>query len=64
MGTHFKKSIFDEHVRVGLLGWAQKAKQKKGLKGAVAGSNQRNSTDDPSAGVQMGGIWHKESENV
>lgn len=30
MGTHFKKSIFDEHVQAGLLGWAQKA--KKGLK--------------------------------
>ncbi|CDP04006.1 unnamed protein product [Coffea canephora] len=64
MGTHFKKSIFDEHVQVGLLGWAQKVKQKKGLKGPLGGSNQRNSTEGPSAGVQMGGTGRKEPEDV
>ncbi|KAL3517918.1 hypothetical protein ACH5RR_020507 [Cinchona calisaya] len=65
MGTNFKKSIFDEHVQVGLLGWAQKVKQKRELKGAVAGPNQTNSTiDGPSAGVQMGGIGGKEPDNV
>ena len=35
MGTHFKKSIFDEHIQVGLLGWALKAKMKRGLKAAA-----------------------------
>ncbi|XP_027091859.1 MLO-like protein 1 isoform X1 [Coffea arabica] len=64
MGTHFKKSIFDEHVQVGLLGWAQKVKQKKGLKGPLGGANQRNSTEGSSAGVQMGGIGRKEPEDV
>ncbi|GAB2212032.1 hypothetical protein Droror1_Dr00025376 [Drosera rotundifolia] len=35
MGSSFKKAIFDEHVQAGLLGWAQKAKKRKGLKFAV-----------------------------
>ncbi|KAL3531013.1 hypothetical protein ACH5RR_010335 [Cinchona calisaya] len=64
MGTHFKRSIFDEHVQAGVLGWAQKVKQKKGLKGALAGANQGNSTEGSSTGVQMGGIGHKEPETA
>ncbi|KAK2966590.1 hypothetical protein RJ640_025275 [Escallonia rubra] len=61
MGTNFKKSIFDEHIQVGLVGWAQKVKRKKGLKAAVAGSVQGSSTDGSSAGVQLGRLVHKES---
>lgn len=64
MGTHFKKSIFDEHVQVGLVGWAQKVKKKKGLKGMVTGSSHGSSTSGgPSTGaaVQMGEIGRKES---
>ncbi|KAK7819579.1 mlo-like protein 1 [Quercus suber] len=29
MGTSFKKAIFDEHVQVGLVGWAQKARKRR-----------------------------------
>nr|GMD28079.1 MLO-like protein 1 [Ipomoea batatas] len=58
MGTHFKRSIFDEHIQAGLVGWAQKVKQRKGLKAAFGGGA---STDGSSTGVQMGGVGHKES---
>ncbi|KAL0417938.1 UNVERIFIED_CONTAM: MLO-like protein 1 [Sesamum radiatum] len=56
MGTYFKKAIFDEHVQVGLVGWAQKAKKRKGLKATLGGSTQGGSTNGPSIGVQMAGI--------
>lgn len=61
MGTNFKRSIFDEHIQVGLVGWAQKVKQKKGLKAAFGGTNHGGSTDGSSTGVQMGGVGRKES---
>ncbi|ERN20156.1 hypothetical protein AMTRI_Chr06g201430 [Amborella trichopoda] len=45
MGTTFKKAIFDEHVQQGLLGWAQKVKNRKikpskgnSREGSVAGA--------------------------
>lgn len=60
MGTNFKKSIFEDHVQVGLVGWAQKVKKKKGLKASLGGdSTQGGSTEGGShegsstAGVQM-----------
>ncbi|KAL6555499.1 MLO-like protein 1 [Orobanche hederae] len=58
MGTHFKKSIFDEHVQVGLVGWAQKVKKKNGLKAAVArgGSAQRGSNSSQGGGGTSLGI--------
>lgn len=62
MGTHFKKSIFDEHVQTGLLGWAQKAKKNKGLKGFVknagsnSNSNQGSSTDGSTVAIQIAEI--------
>ncbi|KAI3508011.1 hypothetical protein L1887_23010 [Cichorium endivia] len=31
MGSSFKKAIFEEHVQVGLITWAQKAKRKRAL---------------------------------
>lgn len=67
MGTHFKKSIFDEHVQVGLVGWAQKVKKKRGLKGIITESSHGSSTSDGGGGsstgaaVQMGEIGRKES---
>lgn len=66
MGTHFKKSIFDEHVQVGLLGWRQKAKEK-GLKTALGGgSTQGGPTQGGSSGgssitIPMIGIGRKEA---
>ncbi|KAL3328201.1 hypothetical protein AABB24_035705 [Solanum stoloniferum] len=57
MGTHFKKSIFDEHIQVGLLGWASKVKMKRGLKAATdAGTSIEGST----VRLQMSGINQKE----
>ncbi|XP_038726044.1 MLO-like protein 1 isoform X2 [Tripterygium wilfordii] len=53
MGSYYKKSIFDEHVQVGLVGWAQKAKRNQALKMANEGSTQTTTTDSSSAGIQM-----------
>lgn len=64
MGSDFKKSIFDEHIQVGLVGWAQKVKRKNVLKAAAAandsgsGSGQGSST----GGVQLASIVPKEAE--
>lgn len=58
MGSHFKKSIFDEHIQAGLLGWASKAKMKRGLKAATDGGS---STDGSTVGLQMLGIGRKET---
>ncbi|KAL8026947.1 hypothetical protein ABFX02_14G063300 [Erythranthe guttata] len=72
MGTHFKKSIFEEHVQVGLVGWAQKVKKKHGLKAALGGSTQAGSTQGGSTqagstggsslGIQMAGIARRETK--
>ncbi|KAL3573907.1 hypothetical protein D5086_024520, partial [Populus alba] len=43
MGSTFKKSIFEEHVQVGLVGWAQKVKKKRGQKGSTEGSSEASS---------------------
>jgi mlo protein len=56
MGSFFKKEIFDEHVQQGLVGWAQKAKKRKGLKesnGAMAGAGSTNGSSQPSSILQM-----------
>ncbi|CAN4093289.1 unnamed protein product [Withania somnifera] len=60
MGTHFKKSIFDEHIQAGLLGWASKAKMKRGLKAATDVSNQGSSSEGSTVGLQMLGIGQTE----
>lgn len=60
MGTNFKKSIFDDHVQVGLVGWAQKVKRKKGLKAALGGgSSQGGLAEGSSTGVQMAGFGRR-----
>lgn len=68
MGSSFKKAIFDEHVQAGLLGWAQKVKQKKGLKAAAgdasgsgSGTGQATSNNGSTTGIQLGRIVHKAS---
>lgn len=59
MGTNFKKSIFDEHIQVGLVGWAQKAKKKNLLKtaanaGQESTSNKGQSTSSKGPmGIQL-----------
>ncbi|KAM3216870.1 MLO-like protein 1 isoform X1 [Capsicum annuum] len=58
MGTNFKKSIFDEHIQAGLLGWASKAKMKRGIKAATDGGS---STEGSTVGLQMLGMGRKES---
>ena len=63
MGSSFKKVIFEEHVQVGLVGWAQKVKRKNQLKAAAPnGSAEGSSTDGSSTpGIQLGRIAQKES---
>ncbi|XP_047252955.1 MLO-like protein 1 isoform X2 [Capsicum annuum] len=58
MGTNFKKSIFDEHIQAGLLGWASKAKMKRGIKAATDGGS---STEGSTVGLQMLRMGRKES---
>lgn len=54
MGSHFKKAIFDEHVQEGLVGWAEKVKQKKGWRGSFKGRSHAANTDGSSStGIQM-----------
>ncbi|EPS69012.1 hypothetical protein M569_05755 [Genlisea aurea] len=58
MGTHFKKSIFDEHVQAGLVGWAQKVKKRKGLgsgsgSGSAAVTGEGSNHGAASAGTQV-----------
>ncbi|XP_020534428.2 MLO-like protein 1 isoform X3 [Jatropha curcas] len=54
MGSSFKRAIFDDHIQAGIVGWAQKAKKKKGLRAAAAtdGSNQASSHES-SVGIQL-----------
>jgi mlo protein len=61
MGTTYKKAIFDEHVQVGLIGWAEKVKKKKGLKAASNGSGQGSSHEGSTPSIQMGSVFHKAS---
>jgi mlo protein len=60
MGTHFKRAIFNDHVQVGLVGWAEKVKKKKALK-ADGHTSQGSSHDHEgsSTGVQLGSIFQK-----
>ncbi|KAF8765607.1 hypothetical protein HU200_008098 [Digitaria exilis] len=55
MGSCYKKEIFNEHVQQGVLGWAQKVKMKKGLKGAASKAESIRSADSagPSVKIEM-----------
>lgn len=61
MGTHYKKSIFDEHVQVGLIGWANKAKKKKGLFKAAGTDSNGGAHGSSTVQIQLGKITRKES---
>lgn len=67
MGTHFKKSIFESHIQVGLLDWRNKAKEKAGLKATLGGGStqggptQGGSSGSSSIAIQMTGIGRKEA---
>lgn len=53
MGSDFKKTMFDDHVHAGLLGWAQKVKKKK----------RENLSDGNSPrGLQLGSLFKKPSK--
>ena len=62
MGTSFKKAIFDEHVQESLVGWAQKARKRRGV---VANSrdspSNMGSAGGSSAGIQLHNVGQKES---
>ncbi|GAB4841583.1 hypothetical protein Ancab_022297 [Ancistrocladus abbreviatus] len=62
MGSNFKKVIFGEHVQAGLLGWAQKAKKKKGLRPMANDSGQSGSNDGSTgtARIELARRAHKE----
>ncbi|XP_027354077.1 MLO-like protein 1 isoform X2 [Abrus precatorius] len=55
MGTHFKRAIFNEHLQQNIVGWAQKAKKRKGLK-ADGQPGQGSSHESSSAGIQLESI--------
>ncbi|XP_019166925.1 PREDICTED: MLO-like protein 1 [Ipomoea nil] len=55
MGSHFKQSIFDDHIRASLVDWAQKAKQRQGQKAAANAAGDEGSSST-ATGVQTGEI--------
>ncbi|KAK7409747.1 hypothetical protein VNO78_00032 [Psophocarpus tetragonolobus] len=57
MGTHYKRAIFNEHLQKNIVGWAQKAKKRKGLKADGHGSSQESAN----TGIQLGSIFPKAS---
>lgn len=62
MGSSFKKSIFDEHIQEGLVGWAKQAKKNMGLRKAAAkGSNQVVHKDDSSASIRMTNVQSEQN---
>lgn len=52
MGSSFSKEIFEDHIQAGLVGWAQKAKNR-GLRTAAAGGP---SSHPQATTVEMTGI--------
>lgn len=61
MGSSFKKAIFEEHVQQSLLGWANKAKKRKGGSRSGDGSSRAGGTgpeDESSRGVPLQKLEH------
>ncbi|KAJ0809547.1 hypothetical protein HanPI659440_Chr01g0016601 [Helianthus annuus] len=56
MGTHFKKSIFEEHIQAKVVGWAQHAKKNTTHNSATNDSGQDGPIASTSAlkGIQIG----------
>ncbi|KAD0221976.1 hypothetical protein R6Q59_026826 [Mikania micrantha] len=55
MGTHFKKSIFDEHIQAKVVGWALHAKKKMAHKSGTPGQDGTSASTATSAfkGIQL-----------
>ncbi|KAK1299804.1 MLO-like protein 1 [Acorus calamus] len=53
MGSSFKKAIFDEHVQLGLVGWAQKARKRKGLQLSNGQNGSSHGGSEHPKGVQL-----------
>lgn len=68
MGSTFKKAIFDQHVQAGILGWREKVKRKKAMRGSTNGSTQPGSTTstEGSASIQLGRLanWQNEGNEA
>lgn len=68
MGSSFKKAIFEEHVQESLVGWAQKVKKRKGIRGGNEGSVVSSSpvepTDRPSLEIPMQKLIGKEKGSL
>lgn len=64
MGSNFKKAIFDEHVQANILGWRDKAKKKKGLKGSANGGSTTGGTptEGSTTRIQMARLVQKTKE--
>ena len=58
MGTHYKRAIFNDHLQQNIVGWAQKAKKRKGLK-ADGNPGQGSSQESANTGIQLGSIFKK-----
>ncbi|XP_073013569.1 MLO-like protein 1 [Typha latifolia] len=54
MGSSFKRTVFEENVQEGLVGWAQQVKKRKGKR--VINGEGGSSTTQPISGVQMGNL--------
>ncbi|CAM8934091.1 unnamed protein product [Rhodiola kirilowii] len=65
MGTSFNKAIFEKDVQQGLVGWAQKAKVKKGFRKAANGSSQVGQAENlsPRAEIQLANAEQMEEGN-
>ncbi|XP_020229189.1 MLO-like protein 1 [Cajanus cajan] len=70
MGTHYKRAIFNEHLQQNIVGWAQKAKRRKGLKAETESHSGQGSAHESSGagagagsatGIQLGSIFKKAS---
>lgn len=63
MGTHYKRAIFNEHLQGTIIGWAEKAKKKKGQKAdsqpEQGSSHEGAATAGAGAGVQLATIFQK-----
>lgn len=58
MGSSYKKAIFDEHIQVGLVGWAQR---NKGLRRAANGSSQVGPKEVSPVAVQLATVGQNAS---
>ncbi|KAF6137524.1 hypothetical protein GIB67_031803 [Kingdonia uniflora] len=61
MGSSFQKAIFDEHLQVGLVGWAKNA--RKGLRSVAndGSSHAATSKHGSTMGIQLGKMAQKKS---